>query len=148
MQEIIFCKGLPGSGKSTWAKQFCKENPDYIRLNKDDLREMLGDPPFNRDFENAVLSIQRKMGETVLATGKSIIIDDTNFAQKHWDYWLGVANRLHLNITQRLFDTSVEVCIERDSERVKSVGKEVILSMYEKYVKPYETENKKPISYE
>lgn len=148
MQEIIFLKGLPGSGKSTWSKQFCKDNPEYVRINKDDIREMMGNPPFSRNFENSVLTIQRKIGETILDTGKSLIVDDTNFAQKHYDYWRGIADRMHLQITQKIFDTPVEECIDRDLKREKSVGKEVIMGMYKTYVEPYEISSDKAIKYE
>lgn len=148
MQEIIFCKGLPASGKSTWAKQFCIDNPTFVRINKDDIRELLGSPKFSREFESSVLSIQRKMGEAILESGKSLIIDDTNFSQKHWEYWMGVANRLHLYIAQRYFDTPIEECIERDSKREKSVGKEVIMGMYKTYIEPYNLDPKLSKQYE
>lgn len=148
MQKIIFLKGLPASGKSTFAKQFCKDNPEYVRINKDDIREMMGNPTFSREFENSVLTIQRKMGETILNVGKSLIIDDTNFAPKHYDYWRGVADRLHIQIDQRIFNTPVDECIDRDSKREKSVGKEVILNMYKTYVEPYELGSDKSIKYE
>ena len=33
MVKIIFCKGLPASGKSTWASQYCKDNiSNYTKL--------------------------------------------------------------------------------------------------------------------
>jgi len=148
MQKIIFLKGLPGSGKSTWAKQFCLDNPEYVRINKDDLRELLGNPTFSREFESEVLFIQRKMGESILATGKSLIVDDTNFSKKHQDYWLGVSNRLQLEFTVKTFDTPLEECISRDLAREKSVGKDVIFDMYEKYIKPNELKNTQSNYYE
>lgn len=148
MQRIIFCKGLPASGKSTWSKQFCIENPEFIRLNKDDIREIMGNLPFSREVENVVLAIQRKMAETILSVGKSLIIDDTNFAQKHYDYYRGIADRLHLQIDQLIFNTPLEECIDRDSKREKSVGKEVIIQMYKKYIEPFELGLNKSINYE
>lgn len=27
MSKIILCRGIQGSGKTTWAKQYCKEHP-------------------------------------------------------------------------------------------------------------------------
>lgn len=127
-------KGLPASGKSTWAKDYCSSNPTYVRINKDDIRELLGTPVFSNKFEDAVLDIQRRMGLAILSTGKSLIVDDTNFAPKHEKYWRNIANSMDLKLDVMNFDTPVDICIERDAKREKSVGKDVILKMYEKYI--------------
>lgn len=43
MNKIILCQGIQGSGKSTWAKAWVKEDSEHrVRLNYDDLRNMLG----------------------------------------------------------------------------------------------------------
>lgn len=40
---LIICRGIQGSGKSTWAKQWCHEDPEHrVRFNNDDIRNMLG----------------------------------------------------------------------------------------------------------
>lgn len=42
-KKIILTRGIPGSGKSTWAKTWVAESPETrIRLNWDDMRNMLG----------------------------------------------------------------------------------------------------------
>ena len=135
-QQIIFYKGLPASGKSTEAKQYCKNHPEFIRINKDDIRDLLGAPVFSHKFEDAVLDIQRRMGLAILDTGKSLIIDDTNFAPKHEQYWGIISSTKGIPMDIINFDVPVEECIRRDSEREKSVGKAVIMDMYEKYIKP------------
>lgn len=143
MQKIILLKGLPASGKSTAAKAWIKLNPEFERINKDDIREELGNPPFSRKFENEVLKIQRERGLEILKSGKSLIVDDTNFAKKHKNFWKniaekGIENSEISNIEFEIweFTTSLEECIERDSKREKSVGESVIRGMYEKYIKP------------
>jgi predicted kinase len=39
--EVLVLIGIPGSGKSTWAKDFVSNNSDWIRVNRDDFRDML-----------------------------------------------------------------------------------------------------------
>lgn len=40
MNKVIICRGIQGSGKSTWAKQWVKEDPNHrIRINQDDFRK-------------------------------------------------------------------------------------------------------------
>ena len=133
-QKIILCKGLPASGKSTWSKAYCCTHPNYVRINKDDLRDLLGSPVFDRKFEDQVLDIQRRMGLAILHTGKSLIVDDTNFAPKHQQYWSEIAKSRGITLDVINFDTPVEECIERDSKREQPVGKAVIMDMYEKYI--------------
>lgn len=74
------------------------------------------------------------MGLAILVTGKSIIVDDTNFAPKHEQYWRKIASSLVIEFDVKNFNTPVEECIERDSKREKPVGKAVILDMYQKYI--------------
>ena len=38
MQEILFLRGLPASGKTSFALQHIENNPNYKRINKDDIR--------------------------------------------------------------------------------------------------------------
>lgn len=41
MNNVIITVGISGSGKSTWSTNFIKENPKYLRLNRDDIRKTL-----------------------------------------------------------------------------------------------------------
>ena len=47
--KVWWCKGLPSSGKTTLAKQILASDEDAVRLNKDDIREMLDNK--NRNLE-------------------------------------------------------------------------------------------------
>ena len=43
IRKIILARGIPGSGKSTWARAWVAESPETrIRINYDDLRNMMG----------------------------------------------------------------------------------------------------------
>lgn len=41
MKTLTLTKGLPGSGKTTWAKEEQKKDSNLVRVNKDELRSML-----------------------------------------------------------------------------------------------------------
>lgn len=51
MQKVIVLKGLPASGKSTWAKNLVLKDSTYKRINKDDLRAMLDASKFSKENE-------------------------------------------------------------------------------------------------
>ena len=43
MKRLIICRGLPASGKTTWAKEWAMGDPYHrVRINQDDIRLMLG----------------------------------------------------------------------------------------------------------
>lgn len=134
-QKIIFLRGLPASGKSTWAKQFVIENAFVGRINKDDIREELGNPKWSQKFEDEVLELERKRGIEIIENGFSLIVDDTNFADKHSRFWENIAKKYKYQFVEKFFDTPLEECIARDLGREKPVGEQIIRSMYNKYLR-------------
>ena len=136
-QRIIMCQGLPASGKSTWSKQYCIDHPEFIRINKDDIRESFYPIPYSHEFEKRIIDLERLHADIILSQGKSLIIDDTNFKEKYVNYWKNFANIRGIQIEIKRFDISMEECIKRDASREKSVGKDEIIGMYEKYRETY-----------
>lgn len=136
-QRIIMCQGLPASGKSTWSKQYCIDHPEFIRINKDDIRESFYPIPYSPEFEERIIDLERLHADIILSQGKSLIIDDTNFKEKYVNYWKNFANIRGIQIEIKRFDISMEECIKRDASREKSVGKDEIIGMYEKYRETY-----------
>jgi len=79
MHTITLLVGLPGSGKSYWAKQNRKEN-EFI-LCRDDLRMMLmgGSYGMNKGAEILITGYILNITRNIIHAGKdSIILDQTN----------------------------------------------------------------------
>lgn len=134
-QQLVICKGLPASGKSTWAKAWVLESPKTrIRVNRDDIRRQLG-PYWVPTREDLVTKIENFMVHEAISNGFSVIVDATNFKDHKW-YSSKINNGLTPEIKD-FTDVPLEECIRRDSLRSKEeqVGKEVILGMYNKYLK-------------
>lgn len=139
MQRIILLKGLPASGKSTYAKKIVDETPGaYVRVNKDDLRSMLHNSRWSKSNEKQVLRIRDLIIEDALKNGQSVIIDDTNLAPKHQARMVELATKyeVSLDVFDMFLDISVEECIRRDLKRENSVGEKVIKDMYKKFIAP------------
>lgn len=132
--KLLMLKGLPGSGKTHYAKQLCKDG--WVRVNKDDLRAMLHDSHWSKHNEKQVIAIRNIIIEQAFKDGKSVVVDDTNFAKYHENTLKGIADRHEANFSTKFIDTPLQVCINRDIKRANGVGKDVIMSMYNKYLKP------------
>lgn len=138
MSKIILCRGIQGSGKTTWAKQWVLEDPEHrVRFNNDDIRNMLG-KYWVPSREHLVSDIKKDFMVSAMEFGYDIVIDNMNFNQKEVEYYgnlvdsvLGYANCYSLEYKD--FFIPLEVCIERDSKRENPIGEEVIRKTYERY---------------
>ena len=139
MSKLIICRGLPASGKSTWAKQWVLEDPEHrVRINQDDIRLMLG-KYWVPSREKLVQEIQFDAIVEALSREFDVVIDNTNLNKKVLDQF----NRLiktfeNYEIEYKdFFDTPLSVCIERDKNRDLQVTEKVIRSFYNNYKDKY-----------
>jgi predicted kinase len=138
MAVLIMTKGLPASGKSTWAKeQVIKSGGRTKRVNKDDLRDMIDAGTWNKLNEKNILKIRDILVSHYLFNGNDVIVDDTNLAPKHEETLRKLAEANSATFEIKSFtDVPLKTCIERDLKRDKSVGERVIQSMYNSFLKP------------
>lgn len=142
MQRLIMTIGLPGSGKSTWAlEEVKKSNGKVKRINKDSLRLMIDGGVHSKKKEIQIMEARDLLTKYYLEKGHDVIIDDTNFDDKHIFRMQEVIESVTLNgrtvelVMKDFTDVPLSVCIENDLNRRESVGAKVILKMYNKYLK-------------
>ena len=148
--EVVICKGLPASGKSTWAKnQAIKSN--VKRISRDDLRFMLDNSKYTKYNESFILNIRDYIIKQALNSEKSIVVDDTNFNNSCierikdivYDFNQYRSDLCQYNIRIEFFNVDVMECIRRNAKRIGNarVPHITILNMYNKYIKsPEESE--------
>jgi predicted kinase len=137
MKKVILTRGLPASGKSTWAKKLIDDNPGmYKRISKDDLRSMLDNSKWSKGNEKFVLKVRDTLILESLEAGYHVIVDDTNLSDKHERTIKELVKGLATVEIQDFTDIPLEVCIERDLQRLHSVGERVIRRWYNDYLKP------------
>lgn len=152
---IILTRGLPASGKSTYAEELVHSSRgDVIRLERDLLRDQLyksreysapeGASEEEKEAfkqyltarENTITIVQMAMAEAAIKAGKSVVVADTNLRAKFARDWMAFAEKLKADFKVVKFDDiSVEECIRRDKLREKSVGEKVIRDMSKFLVK-------------
>src|SRR5690349_4678630 len=82
--KILILKGLPASGKSTYAKSVVEKNAGiWKRVNKDDLRAMLDGGYWSKSNEKFVLKVRNAIILEALDNDRNVIVDDTNLDPKH-----------------------------------------------------------------
>lgn len=130
-QELLMLIGLPASGKTTWAKRFCAERPEYVRISNDNLRVELFGPgaTYNPPREPHVTALRRqRMGEA-LAAGHSVVLDNMNMSGNAMREAQWMARRHGVRLRFQRFDVPIGECIRRDGLRQRPVGAAVIRQM-------------------
>jgi predicted kinase len=134
IRNILVLVGIPASGKSTFSKEFIKENPNYIRINRDDIRKMLKDS-YILDFkyEKFITAIEFNAVENALSNGFDVIWDNTHIKL---EFINKIINKFSdsANIQFKKFDIDLKTAIERDSKRENPVGENIIKRMYDSYI--------------
>lgn len=143
-QVVTICRGLPASGKTTWALEQVEKSQGHTkRVNKDELRAMIDGGKWTRANEKLILLLRDTMVSQILSNGYDVIVDDTNLHPKHIEQLGDIIHTVQIFtepkrpieiITKDFTNISPEVCIKRDLKRSNSVGSKVILDMYEKYI--------------
>ena len=136
---MIVTRGLQGSGKSTWARQLMKDEPGvWSRINKDDIRTMLygSDFVWSKELEKSVYETHGALLRTLLRHGQNVVVDNTNLNSSAMKQVHEIAEEVgDVTVTDKVFDTPLLLCIERDAARVKPVGEAVIRDAYRRYGK-------------
>jgi predicted kinase len=131
---ILILVGIPASGKSTFAKDFIEKNPNYIRINRDDIRKMIRNlPMLDSRGEKLVTDIEYSIAENAIEKGFNIIWDNTHLKMSYINSIIDRFNSKS-DILFNVFDIDVEVAIERDNNREAKVGEDIIRKMYDNYI--------------
>lgn len=142
MLTVTLTKGLPGSGKSTWAKKQVDESPNSIkRINKDDLRSMLDNGNWSQSSEKFIIKVRDLIILEALNNGKHVIVDDTNLSDKHEAHIKELVRGLAVVQIQDFTHVPLDVCIKNDLNRSASVGEKVIKAMHKQFLSKKETYN-------
>lgn len=147
MKKVLILTGLSGSGKTTFARQFCKEHPNWLHVNRDDFRRMLLPVSLQEYWQtwpdhekNRVEAVVNELQKTAILDGLThgwhVLIDNTNLKLSYINEFKkllgGHFDTVHIEYS--LLNTPVEECIRRDRDRPDAVGEEVIRKQAEQLV--------------
>ena len=139
-KKLILTRGIQGSGKSTWARQWVEKDPENrVRINNDDIRNMLG-KYWVTSRENLVSSIKNNMAEEAINRGYDIVVDNMNLNPREVKLWEKVVelnnedpDGYKYEIEFKDFFIPLEECIRRDAMRPNPIGEKVIRETWKRY---------------
>lgn len=142
---ITFC-GLPGSGKTTTAKQLAKTT-GAIRLNTDEWVADLGADFFDDEFHTKLQLRLYEHGKKLLELGHSIILEDGHWSREERDRHRADARKLGAAIEIHYFDLSFDELWRRLEGRnaigtygAAPITKEQLQEYWPKFQRPDEAE--------
>lgn len=140
MTKLIITRGLPGSGKSTWAKDWVAAGQGWrLRANRDDLRGMLygRSGVLERELEEQVTQTQRAIVSAALKSGQDVVVDDTNLRLRFAREWAKFAHieGVEFEVNDDFLKVPLSTCVERDAQRegLARVGAVVIHRMHQQF---------------
>lgn len=136
-QKILMLKGLPASGKSTYAKQLVGSEPNkWKRVNRDSLRTMFAEE-FNDRNEKFILQLRDIVIDKALSNGYSVIIDDLNISKKHFARIQSMfGKKAEIEINDSFLSVPLDELIQRNANRPENeqVPEKIIRDLYEQHV--------------
>jgi predicted kinase len=119
-KTVYLLVGLPGSGKSTWAKKRCAENAKAAYISRDEIRFSLlkdGEEYFAKEkeaFKIFISTIKKAMSDEIY---EEIYIDATHLNEHSRQKVLDKLDLKNWDICLVNFTTPIEVCIKRNATR-------------------------------
>jgi predicted kinase len=136
--DIILVCGLPGSGKSHFARTHFLQS-GRKRVNRKEIRRLLfemtsfgqkwSEKEFASHDEFLVQHVERKIIEHCLEEKQKILVDNTHVSRESRKAYLGIARQAGRSIGAIFLDTPVSRCLERNRGREDAIPERVIASL-------------------
>jgi predicted kinase len=129
---VVLAIGLPGSGKTTWFRR-----RGVTPLSSDLLRNILFDDVEEQRYQGLVFSTLRSLLRArLIAKMPWNYVDATNLSAHERRQWIKMAKSFGYEVQAVFFDVPLEVCLERNRSRDRSVSEDVMRKMGEKLKPP------------
>ena len=129
--------GLPGSGKSTYAKEFIK-GKEIEYLSSDSLRAVYGKDENDQSVTSIVFGhIKRKVDE-FLKDGKNVMVDATSVNRKERSDYINTAKKYGAKVVAIVFKMDRQGLIDRNKKRGEQGGRVVPTNIIDRMISKYE----------
>lgn len=143
MRKIIVTRGLPASGKTTYVKEFCQKNPNFLRINEDDIKEifLIKDEDFPR-IASFIYDQKKEAIYSGLVLGFDIIVDqvilkpdDIEFVEEAVAKYRSLSEEFKVQLEYKdFFNLNIDEILSNNEKKENSIGVEAIALFYEDFV--------------
>lgn len=142
MKQIIVTVGCPGSGKSTWAQEYCKARPGWYVVNRDNIRVGLmgitnrNEYKYSKAREQIVTDTAKMQIMAIMAkeSTKGVIVADTNLNENRRDEFKNLAGVEGWSYHEEVFDVPWTELLKRNLHRGEgAVPIDVLRQMFWKF---------------
>lgn len=136
--EIKITIGVPGSGKSTFAKYWLRTEPNWMRVNRDDYRAMhFSKDNMSWEDENKLSVMIEGAITFAIDKGINVLIDNTHCKAEFLHSIIdNFSNKAHISF--KTFDVPLDVLKKRCQDRYEQTGKYIPVKVIEKYFNDFE----------
>lgn len=131
MSKLIILSGPAGSGKSTWANNYKKENSNTVIVSSDETRKSIYntyDPKYCSD--KVVKANMLSQAIEASKQSKDVILDSAVVKNKNILKWIRKLKDYFSEIGLVILDTPLETCLKQNLQRERVVPEEIIKQMY------------------
>ncbi len=133
--------GIPASGKSGWSRDYVREYPNTLKIDRDDFRFALtsaanwDEYDFDEVTEQMITAACDRMIEVAAENNKDIILCETHLQKKDRDRAVRVLRSAgYGDIEFREFPIDFAEAVDRDFKRTYTVGIEVMKRHYNRWL--------------
>lgn len=130
MPNLYMMIGLPGSGKSYYARTLARDTKSSI-VSSDTIRETMFGDVNDQEHNNEVFEEVHKRINAYLKDGKDCIYDATNLSRKRRRGFLNtLGNYKDVKKIAVLMCTDIDICLKQNKQRDRNVPEDVIMRMF------------------
>lgn len=141
MATLVILRGLPASGKSTWARKTAATTPNTVVVSLDGLRRMTagGLTAYHQRrtdrMEQLIVRTAHAMVCDALRKGMNVVMDAQNATVERVHALVGLAADCNADVQTMAFPASLDTLLERNRTRAQDdrVPEEYLRAQYERY---------------
>lgn len=136
--QLVITVGIPGAGKSSWAKASAEKNGAVV-IGRDTIREELFGAGYltcapDPEKEPTVTEIQHRLVGEALDAGRDVIVDDTNLNPIVRSGWRQFAANHRARYTPVTFWCPLGLALSRNAARSKRISEDAIRDLHRRWV--------------